>query len=102
VLILPIVFTKGCFVGQEVVIRVLHRGGSRVARRLVGVRLAQTASAGAKILSGSLEIGVLTSVANLPALGSIALGYAHRDFTTAGTSVQVDGQQAAVVGLPMA
>ena len=27
--------TKGCYVGQEVIIRVLHRGGGRVARRLV-------------------------------------------------------------------
>ena len=27
--------TKGCYVGQEVVIRVLHRGGGRVVRRLV-------------------------------------------------------------------
>ena len=29
-------FTKGCFVGQEVVIRVLHRGGGRVAKLVVG------------------------------------------------------------------
>ena len=29
-------FTKGCYVGQEVVIRVLHRGHGRVARKLVG------------------------------------------------------------------
>ena len=95
-------FTKGCFVGQEVVIRVLHRGGGRVARRLVGLRLTQSSSAGAKILSGSREIGALTSVASSPTLGPIALGYVHRDFTAAGTSVLVDGQQAAVAGLPMA
>ena len=29
--------TKGCYVGQEVIIRVLHRGQGRVARRLVGL-----------------------------------------------------------------
>ena len=29
--------TKGCYVGQEVIIRVLHRGGGRVARRLVKI-----------------------------------------------------------------
>ena len=29
-------FTKGCYVGQEVIIRVLHRGHGRVARKLVG------------------------------------------------------------------
>ena len=27
--------TKGCYVGQEMIIRVLHRGGGRVAQRLV-------------------------------------------------------------------
>src|SRR6185503_6664719 len=30
-------FTKGCYIGQEVVIRVLHRGHGRVARKLVGL-----------------------------------------------------------------
>ena len=30
-------FTKGCYVGQEVIIRVLHRGHGRVARKLVGL-----------------------------------------------------------------
>ena len=29
-------FTKGCYPGQEVIIRVLHRGQGRVARRIVG------------------------------------------------------------------
>ena len=27
--------TKGCYVGQEIIIRILHRGGGRVAKRLV-------------------------------------------------------------------
>ena len=31
--------TKGCYVGQEVIIRVLHRGHGRVARKLVGLRV---------------------------------------------------------------
>ena len=31
-------FTKGCYVGQEVIIRVMHRGHGRVARRLVSHR----------------------------------------------------------------
>ena len=86
-------FTKGCFVGQEVVIRVLHRGGGRVAKRLVGFKLTTTADGpsvgrpfkGVKVLSGEREIGFLTSVAVSRTLGPIALGYAHRDFTSAGT-----------------
>ena len=95
-------FTKGCFVGQEVVIRVLHRGGGRVVKKLVGLKLSGEAGVGAKILSGEREIGVLTSVATSPRLGVIALGYVHRDFTSPGTGVHVAGHSATVVGLPMA
>jgi hypothetical protein len=32
-------FTKGCYVGQEVIIRVMHRGHGRVTRRLVSMAL---------------------------------------------------------------
>ena len=32
-------FSKGCYVGQEVIIRVLHRGHGRVAKKLVGLRI---------------------------------------------------------------
>ena len=44
-------FTKGCYVGQEVIIRVLHRGHGRVARKLVGLTLDgdQVPEAGAAI-----------------------------------------------------
>src|SRR5688500_18426021 len=103
-------FTKGCFVGQEVVIRVLHRGGGRVAKKLVGFRLASDAGhpaeaghpvRGAKVSAGERDIGFVTSAAMSSTLGSIALGYVHRDFTAAGTGVQVDGHPATVVGLPM-
>jgi folate-binding protein YgfZ len=94
-------FTKGCFVGQEVVIRVLHRGGGRVAKRLVGLKAGSAVAAGAKISSGEREIGFVTSAAMSPTLGPIALGYVHRDFTAAGTSVQIDQQPATVVSLPM-
>jgi folate-binding protein YgfZ len=95
-------FTKGCFVGQEVVIRVLHRGGGRVAKRLVGLKAGSAVTAGAKISSGEREIGLVTSAAASPTLGPVGLGYVHRDFTAAGTSVQIDGHPATVVGLPMA
>jgi aminomethyltransferase len=57
---------------------------------------------GARVVSGEREIGFVTSAATSPTLGPIALGYVHRDFTAAGTDVQVDGRPATVVGLPMA
>ena len=90
-------FTKGCYVGQEIVIRVLHRGGGRVAKKLVGMRIAGgRPERGAKLFAGAKEIGEVTSAAESPTLGTIALGYVHRDFVAAGTSVDVavDGGRA--------
>lgn len=84
-------FTKGCYVGQEVVIRVLHRGQGRVAKKLVGLQIdGAVPTAGAKLVAGTREVGVVTSAARSPRHGAIALGYLHRDFVTAGTSVAVE------------
>ncbi|HEX2343315.1 MAG TPA: glycine cleavage T C-terminal barrel domain-containing protein [Vicinamibacterales bacterium] len=91
-------FTKGCYVGQEVIIRVLHRGGGRVARRLVGLTLERDAPPGTPVLADTREMGRLTSVVQSPALGHvIALGYVGRDFTEPGTRVDLDGGGSAVV-----
>jgi tRNA-modifying protein YgfZ len=84
--------TKGCYVGQEVIIRVLDRGHGRVARRLVGLSLDGEVASGAPIASGDRSIGRMTSAAYSPTLGrSIGLGYVHRDFTSPGTHVTVGG-----------
>jgi folate-binding protein YgfZ len=96
-------FTKGCYVGQEVVIRVLHRGQGRVARRLVGLVLGagDAPSTDTMVRSGDREIGRVTSSAFSPALQTpIALAYLHRDFVTPGTAVSVDGAPAVVAALP--
>jgi folate-binding protein YgfZ len=101
-------FTKGCYVGQEVIVRVTTRGGGRVAKKLVRLALggsresgsggpdaeaegrASARIAGAKIVSGDREIGRVTSAAFSPDQDQVvALGYVHRDFTGAGTDVTV-------------
>jgi folate-binding protein YgfZ len=96
-------FTKGCYVGQEVVIRVLHRGHGRVARKLVGLVVTgdRVPGPGVTITSGDRQIGHVTSSAMSPALTRpIALGYVHRDFLDAGTAVTIDGAAAVVTTLP--
>jgi folate-binding protein YgfZ len=96
-------FTKGCYVGQEVVIRVLHRGHGRVARKLVGLTFdgSQVPAPGAKIRAGDREIGEVTSSTVSPALQRpIALGYVHRDFVEPGSKVSVDGLDGQVATLP--
>jgi folate-binding protein YgfZ len=83
--------TKGCYVGQEVIIRVLHRGHGRVARKLARLQIeGAPPSPNAKVFAGDREIGFVTSSAQSPPLGAIALGYLHRDFLTPGTGVEVD------------
>lgn len=75
--------TKGCYVGQEVIIRVLDRGAGRVARRLVRLSVAPGShepAIGARILVDGRDVGHLTSVAWAPGSGSTnALGYVARD-----------------------
>jgi folate-binding protein YgfZ len=95
--------TKGCYVGQEVIIRVLHRGHGRVARRLVGLRIrgAREPASGAVVTVADREVGRVTSATFSPALGQpIALAYVHRDFVEAGTQVSVAGTAAEVTALP--
>jgi folate-binding protein YgfZ len=94
-------FTKGCYVGQEVIIRVLHRGHGRVAKRLVRIRIdGQRPERGSKLFAGDREIGVVTSAADSPRSGTIALAYVHRDFVAPGTEVEVEvppGRAVAIV-----
>jgi folate-binding protein YgfZ len=96
-------FTKGCYVGQEVIIRVLHRGHGRVARRLVGlvIKGETVPSTKTSIRANEREIGQVTSAAWSPALQRpIALGYVHRDFVEPGTKVKVGDADAEVTTLP--
>lgn len=96
-------FTKGCYVGQEVIIRVMHRGHGRVARKLVGLAIAGAGVpvSGTTIRSGDREIGRVTSATWSPELQRpLALGYVHRDFVEPGTEVSVDGAPAQIAALP--
>ena len=96
-------FTKGCYVGQEVIIRVLHRGHGRVARKLVGLVIAgdRPPAAGTIVQSSDREVGRVTSSAWSPALQKpIALAYVHRDFVAPGTALTVNGANAEVMSPP--
>jgi folate-binding protein YgfZ len=96
--------TKGCYVGQEIIIRVLHRGHGRVARRLVGITLEPTAEVparGDRLRAGDREVGTITSAVASPALGRpIALASVHRDFVEPGTVLHASGAAATVTALP--
>ena len=88
-------FTKGCYVGQEVIVRVMHRGQGRVAKKLVGLLLDsdEPPPAGSTITASGREAGRVTSAVWSPTLARpIALGYVHRDFLEPGTSLAVSSE----------
>jgi len=97
--------TKGCYVGQEVIVRVLHRGGGRVAKKLVGLAVDGDAQPDDRLFAGDREVGRITSAVDSPRLGRrVALGYVQRDYVEPGTELSVttgQGQARAVVRQPV-
>jgi folate-binding protein YgfZ len=102
-------YTKGCYIGQEVINRI-HSGG-HVNRELRGLRLAEglktLPARGDKLFHAGREAGQVTSAARSPALkADLALGYVRREAVAAGTELTLrtaDGETTAtVVPLPFA
>jgi len=94
---------KGCYVGQEVIVRVLDRGHGRVARKLAGLTIEGHAvpAPGAAVKHGDKDVGAITSAVESPALHRpIALAYLQRDVLEPGTAVTVDGANGVVAALP--
>lgn len=69
-------FAKGCFVGQEVVSRMEHRGTAR--KRLVPAEGAGTLTAGAEITADGNAVGSLGSVAGNAGLAMVRLDRAEK------------------------
>ncbi|MEA2560209.1 MAG: hypothetical protein QOH06_1713 [Acidobacteriota bacterium] len=87
-------YTKGCYLGQEVVARIHYRGGvQNVLRKLVfeGIEPAQ----GVALLHDGREAGKATTV-----VGSKGLGILHRRAAEPGTRVEVEGGGTALVEEP--
>jgi folate-binding Fe-S cluster repair protein YgfZ len=69
-------FGKGCYVGQEVVSRMKHRGSAR--KRIARVALDGPAPApGDTVLDGELPVGVLGTIAGDRALAMLRLDRAE-------------------------
>jgi len=91
-------FKKGCYVGQEVVSRVHHRGTAR--RRILPAEMAGQAPApGTPVLAGDTEVGTLCSTAGPHALASIRLDKAD-DAKAAGTALTAGGIALTLGALP--
>ena len=89
-------FTKGCYLGQEVVERIRSRG--HVNKKLCGLLLdgITPAAPGDKLHAGAKEVGQITgSVTSLALQRPIALGYVNKEFWATGTklSARIGGSE---------
>ncbi len=84
-------FKKGCYVGQEVVSRVEHRGTAR--KRIARVTFEGAPAVGAAIMAGAAEIGTLTSAGAGQGLAAIRVDKAS-EAIAAGMTISVDGRPA--------
>ncbi|MFQ5521117.1 MAG: glycine cleavage T C-terminal barrel domain-containing protein, partial [Candidatus Methylomirabilia bacterium] len=83
-------YSKGCYIGQEVVARIKYRG--HVNRFLTGLTLegARVPQSGAVVLAGEREVGRVTSAVHSLALNRpIALALLRREEQSPGTTVMV-------------
>jgi aminomethyltransferase len=88
-------FTKGCYLGQEIVARMYARG--QVARQIVGLRLTDDSLpiAGAPVLDEqSNPVGLVTSSTVSPVLSNhaICLAFVKRQFNKEGTALKVPAE----------
>ena len=92
-------FSKGCYVGQEVVAMATYRG--RVAWNLVRLEVEGRAPApGTRLDPQRGPKGRVTSSTQVGGAAAL-LGYVHKEFIAPGSEVQLeDGRRARVLGLP--
>lgn len=72
-------FDKGCYLGQETVARLHYRG--RANRRLCRIALHGPLPVGTELRAGDLLAGTVTSVAEVPEAGWMALAMVRREVT---------------------
>ena len=95
-------FTKGCYIGQEIVERIRSRGA--VHRTFTGFVVEGDApQPGTKIHADGKEVGEITSALRVPSKDgdkTLALGSLRREVAKPGSLVQVGGTSATVSSLP--
>jgi folate-binding protein YgfZ len=92
-------FTKGCYLGQEIVERIRSRG--HVNKKLCGLVLdgSSPAAAGDSIHTDRKVVGTITSSVLSPRLDRpIALGYLGKEYWNPGTVVSVEHNGSAIGG----
>jgi aminomethyltransferase len=86
-------FSKGCYIGQEIIARMESRG--KLAKTLVGIQSDEPIAAGTASPGGTI-----TSAVQSPRYGWIGLAFVRPSDSEAGTEIQIDGQRMRVAALP--
>jgi folate-binding protein YgfZ len=82
-------FTKGCYLGQEIVERVRSRAQIHRVLRRIEIDTPTPPAHGAKLKSGDLDAAEIASAVYSPALQkTVALGYVKVAFAEPGTALQ--------------
>jgi folate-binding protein YgfZ len=90
-------FSKGCYLGQEIVERVRSRGHANKLLAQIFIDGMDAPAAGAKLTAGTAEAGEITSAAYSPAWQrSVALGYVRAAHAAAGTELSCQGRRAVI------
>ena len=96
-------YSKGCYLGQEVVARIHYRGGVQRLPRGLRFDAGEAPAAGAELLLDGRAVGKATSTTLSPHQGAIGLGLVHQRGASPGTRLEVaGGGSAEVVELPFA
>lgn len=91
-------FTKGCYVGQEIVERVRSRGHVNRRRVLLEFSGAKAPERGAKLFAEGKEVGHVTRVAYSPAHGrNLGMGYLRQEHNSPGSEVDWEAGKARVI-----
>lgn len=89
-------YTKGCYLGQEVIARIKSVG--HVNRTLARLRLPESARSGHALSHNGREVGKLGSVVVSPQFGRIGLAIVRREAGEVGTRLALAEGEAVVVG----
>ena len=91
-------FSKGCYLGQEIVERVRSRAQiHRVLRRLE-IEMSEPPAAGSKLKAGEADAGEIASAVFSPALGKVvAMAYMRTSFAEPGTEIRLGDARALVL-----
>jgi aminomethyltransferase len=94
-------FTKGCYIGQEIVERIRSRG--QVHRKFAGFEFENGLPGLGKVEEGGRAVAEITSEARVKFAATemnIALGYVRRESGLPGSAIQFHGKSGRITSLP--